>query len=254
MTKKNYFWMIAIAGIMLFNGCEKDEAETPQTPAEEPIVPTGFSQIPDGGFETSWTNQVCDAGDYLEYQTAALFTLNSLHAFPASLHINGPVTAVRDENAHSGNYAMKLTTLLLQSGETSILIPGAAGTLNNTFISDFLQSGGNISVKKEYTDSPTALSGFYKYAPVSGDSASISVILYHDNEVVASGLLLEKNTIDSWTEFNVPIVYYNDAAPTHLEMIFSASAGYDFSDLQHCLGQVNSTLYLDDIQFELPAK
>lgn len=255
MIKKILYCACALAFAITVNSCTKDEPTT-ETPTD-PETPTGdtlFSQIPDGGFETGWNEQTADAGNYLEYKTSALYTLNSLHAFPEALHIDGPLTAIRDENAHNGNYAMKLTTLMLSSGNTSILIPGAIGTINSTFINDFLQSDGNIGIKKSYTDSPTAITGYYKYTPVQGDSASISLILYANDEIVATALLKEKNTIDTWTEFNVPINYTSQTQPTHIEMIFSASAGYNFSDLQHCQGQVGSTLYLDDIQLTLPTK
>lgn len=252
-TNKILWIALAITTVFTFTSCDPDDPEPPINPNTPNPVDSTFSQIPDGGFETGWSTQTADAGQYLEYQTAAFYTLNSLHAFPNALHIDGPITSIRDGNAHTGNYAMKLKTDTLHSAQLTILIPGAMGTLSTNYINDFLNSGGSVNIRKPYTDSPTAFSGFYKYTPIAGDSASISVVLYNNNTVVASGLLKEKNAVDEWTPFNVPINYVSATAPTHIEIICSASAGYDFNDLQHCQGQVNSTLYLDDIELTLPS-
>ena len=97
--------------------------------------------------------------------------------------------------------------------------------------------------------------GYYKYAPVASDSASISVKLYNGSEVIAEGYLLEKNEVNTWTQFEVPMVYSNTSAtPTHISIIISASAGYDFADLTNCQGQEGSSLWIDDLEFTFPSK
>jgi hypothetical protein len=177
-------------------------------------------------------------------------TLNGLAALPPEMGGSmGLLTAKKAKEPVSGYFALNMTTVLLQLNEEQrILIPGAVGTISENFINEFLEQSGKITVRKAFSEKPTALKGYMKYAPVQGDSAAIEVELYNGTNVIGRGLLVEKRAINSWVPFEVPINYSNPTATvTDLKLIFSSSAGYNFNDLLHCTGQAGSSFTIDRI-------
>lgn len=259
--RKFSFLFLSVA-ILAFVGCEDPDEPTPTpTDPEEPVSEEFTKQIVDGGFESCWYSQEMTDETYLEYKSSVFYTLNNLHALievPDLMLTSSPITAYRDEDAHGGNYCMKLVTgVLTDQSKGRLLIPGAIAPLDQNFVYQFLTPSeypDGINVKREYHEKPEVLKGYYKYIPVAGDSASVSVKLYNGSDVIAEGYFLEKNAVNAWTQFEVPIVYSNSATPTHISIIISASAGYNFADLTHCEGQEGSTLWIDDLGFTFPAK
>lgn len=260
--KKLSFLFLSVA-VCAFVGC-KDPEEPKPTPDPDPVEPVSevfTKQIVDGGFESCWYSQEMTNESYLEYKSSVFYTLNNLHALievPDLMLTSAPVTAYRDEDAHSGNYCMKLVTgVLTDQSKGRLLIPGAIAPLDPNFVYQFLTPSeypDGINVKREYHEKPDRLKGYFKYTSVAGDSASISVKLYNGSEVIGEGLFVEYNTVESWTNFEAPIAYTSNVTPTHVSIIISASAGYNFADLTHCEGQEGSTLWIDDLEFTFPAK
>lgn len=240
----------------------KPDPENPSTHSDWPSTPPecdAFTdQIVDGGFETQWY-QPQDA-EYLEYKSSVFYTLNSLITLkdiPAMQVVQAPITAQLDSvTPHGGNYAIKLVTgSLVNAANGRLLVPGAIAPLNQTFVNEFLNSPDGINVKRPYTQKPIAISGYFKYESVNGDSASVCVELYDaDKQVIARGYHLQKNSVNTWTQFNVPIDYtvsggsMESAVPAYISIIISASAGYDFSELTNCRGQDGSALWIDDLE------
>lgn len=207
--------------------------------------------IEDGSFETKWASYAAESGNYLDYSYEdsldLLMTLNVLYQLPAD-PLPGVLTAFRETSAQDGNYAIRLTSHYLGG---FLLIPGALGTISNNFIEQFLSSEGVISVKKEFPFKPLALKGYYKYSPVSGDSAVIDMELFNGSTSIAKGKLMEYNTVSSWTSFDIPFIYSDTTlAATHIKLLFIASAGYNFDDLMSCVGQENTSLFIDNIYFD----
>ena len=260
---KKIFSIVLMTAIvaLLSAGC-KDPDEPKPTPT--PVGPTSWPteapacdafthQIVDGGFENQWFQP--QGADYLEYQSSVFYTLNSLSVLrdiPAMQVTNAPITSMLDSvTPHSGKYAMKLTTgILRDAANGQLLIPGAIAPLNVNFVDEFLNSPDGINVKRPYTDKPTSISGYFKYTSVASDSASICVELYNGNTVIARGYFLQKTSVNSWTHFSAPIEYtdYANATPTHISIVVSSSAGYNFADLTNCQGQDGSTLWIDDLE------
>lgn len=266
--KKLISLLLATATLAAFVvSCEKDPVpEDPSNkiptntefPTEKPECEAFTKQFVDGGFENCWYWQSTQNDTYLEYQSSVLLSLNMLHALEDVIPgTTAPFSAYCDSvTPHSGRFAMKLVSGRIHDDTNGeIFLPGAIAPLTMEFISEFL-SDGNINVKKPYTEKPTAIKGYYKCAPVQGDSASISVKLYNGNEVIAEGLYVIHNEVSSWTQFNIPITgeNYGSTTPTHISVIFSASASYDFSNLMECVGREGSALWLDDIEFVFPSK
>ena len=270
MKKMMIPMLLCLAVIFMAASCDKPEPPKPDpTPVDTTDTDLGFTKptceafvhdIVDGGFENCWYKQEMSNEIYVEYQSSVFYSLNSLHALldvQSMMLTSSPITAYREKNdPHSGKSCMKLVTGLLTDGQGSLLIPGAMAPLDENFVDQFLNSADGINVKKPYSDKPTAIKGFYKYLPVNGDEGSICVELFNGSEKIARGYQRFGSDVSQWTSFNIPIDYtinggsLSTAQPTHISIIVSSSADYNFADLTNCQGQVGSTLWLDDISFE----
>lgn len=205
------------------------------------------SDIPDGGFE-NWT----DKGSYIDYGTDLLMTLNGLYDMNG-VEMETALTAFRESNAYEGNYAIRLTSVWF--GGDAIFVPGALATLNepetDNYVSDFLDLHC-IKLTESYEFKPWRLTGYYKYAPVNGDSAAIELKFYQQNGNVLS--TCEKYVIteaaDQWTPFDITTGLQNSIyGVAEISLVFASSAAYDFADLEQCEGQAGSSLYLDGLAF-----
>ena len=262
--------LLCLAVVFMAASCEKpDDPEPDPTPVDTTDTDLGFDvptceaftkQIVDGGFEDCWYKRQMSNEVYLDYKSSVLHSLNSLHGLldvSAMMLTSSPITAYRDKtDPHSGKSCLKLVTGLLTDGQGQLLIPGAIAPLDDDFVNQFLNSADGINVKRPYTEKPAAFKGYFKYQPVNGDHGSFCVELYNGSEVIARGYSEFGDNVGEWTAFNVPIDYtinggsMSTAQPTHISIIISSSAAYNFADLTHCQGQVGSTLWLDDISFD----
>lgn len=214
----------------------------------------GQDTIPNGHLE-SWYH-VADSSHTYDYWNPAggfLKTLDTLATIPPDLQGPGPVTAERITDSHSG-YAAKLTTKLFLVGSLPILIPGALGTITlhlpNTNV--------NIGVPYTFSKPPMNITGWAKYQPVSGDSASVVLLVskWNPGKNVKDTLMFGKivlHTMDAaYKEFTVPMTYYDLVTkPDTVTFLACSSAGFNVLNLFGSVGQINSTLYIDDIVLAL---
>ena len=268
MKQKFFFGIsaILIASLFLMTDCKPpkcscdkepycDDCPDPENcPAVTPPADEYVANFPDGQFELGFKKDAVDGVEFDNYANELLRTINDLHALDKALGGPGPLTTLKACSDIDSRYALKLVTGLLPGNEDvpPVLIPGAIGTLNNNFIREFLDNGA-ISTKKPFTQKPIAFKGYMKYAPVAGDSAAIDIEIYNGNDVIGSGKLIQKSAIGSYTPFEVAIAYKPEASnlsATHLKLIMSASAAYNFNDLMNCHGQIGSTLYIDRVWWQ----
>lgn len=203
--------------------------------------------VPDGGFE-NWV----DKGNYIDYNTSLLMTLNGLYDMNG-VEMETALTAYRDNNAYEGNYAIRLTSVWF--GTDAIFVPGALASLNepitDSYITDFLDLH-QINLRESYEFKPWRLTGYYKYAPVAGDSAAIELKFYQQSGAVLSTCdkLIITEAADQWTAFDIHTGLENSVyGVAEISLVFAASAAYDFDDLEECDGQAGSSLYLDGLAF-----
>ena len=216
--------------------------------------------FPDGGFENCWVEYTSQRGDkYWDFREENdkyfLSTLNTLYDLDPEQGV-APLTAFRldDENVKRGNYSLKLVSNYMTVGNKSIFLPGAAGTIE-IVIDAGSEFGGDCILGNAFTHKPTAIKGWKKYMPVGGDFGVIEIQLKKNGNTIGSGKQTMNERDADWVEFSLPVVYTSDAAvmPDTIVIIFSASGDYDFTNIETlmaCKGQKNSTLYLDDIEFE----
>jgi len=209
--------------------------------------------IPNADFEIWKEKYSTYYGDYKDFETDLFYTLNSLYDLD-----NGPLeipprvlTAFQEGNAQHGAYCIKLTSGRISGGTSFVFLPGMVGTVSKEFVKEFLEPGGEgVRTTKlwEYA-TPHALEGYFKYIPVEGDSALINIEFYDDDGVavvVENKIIYE--SVESWTKFSIPIPekYWNEVF-YEIRILFVASAGVNFEHLDECVGQLGSTLWVDNL-------
>ena len=206
----------------------------------------------DGGFETEWKEEKdFENKSYWEYQTELFYTLNSLRGLENEDGL-AQLTAFREEmNVHSGKYCIRLRSGIVPMSNGNIFLPGMVGTISEGFVKQFLTEGEDVSIVRDWMgyDTPHALEGWYKYKPEKGDSALIDIgFSEYDEEIFVEKIIVKETNEWEWKHFVISIPEkYRKEFFTSIRVLFVASAGVDFVDLDKCVGQQGSTLWIDDI-------
>ena len=173
------------------------------------------SPIPNPSFE-NW--DIIDAEDPNDW-----YTLNESYA---ALNF---ATAHKTADAQEGAYALNLIPDSVNMGGMSLsFAPGIA-------IYGFWDLvSGNIS-GKPFTASPTSMTGYYKWAPVSGDIGSINVVFNAAGVTVGEGNFDFTDAVGTYTPFTIPLSIASDP-----DTIIVFISGGD---------QALSSLFIDNIRF-----
>ena len=155
-----------------------------------------------------------------------------------------PVTTFPSSDAKSGPIAVKM-----ESGSIvgSLFVAGIIAT--GTFDAN-ASIGENLLLGTPFTGRPISLKGFYKYAPVNGDSADLYVALTKWNtttnqrDTIAQKGYREYSNIATYTPFELMLEYTSAATPDSIVVIFTSSAGGEVFQ-----GQVGSTMHVDNLSF-----
>lgn len=253
MKKLRYNFILTILSFFGFSLAFTSCREYIDYPVEETPIDLLCTLNIRGGCLDQW-ELVDDGNGYKSLEPAGdyLRTLNYLYTLPAAAGGPGPQTTYKADDSYSGTYAALLVTGEFSPQGSPILIPGLLGT-------DSLDiPNATICVGKPYTSKPARFQGYYKYEPVSGDSALVSVLLSKFNTVagkrdtIALARSVYKDSITSYTHIDIPINYYSAETPDTLTLLISSSAGIKLNDLFHCVGRVGSKLWIDEIQFVMP--
>ena len=215
------------------------------------------SNIPNGNLE-NWYNIVVN--DTLNFDQPGvgpsdnwLTTLNELAAIAAPIG-PGPVSAYKTTDTHSGNYACKLVSQNFILVPNDVFIPGMLGTTKIHITTSNAALGRTCPGCR-----PLNLSGWYKYQPVNGDSATAVILLSkwnttaHKRDTIGYGKLVQKEVVSSYTQFIVPVNYRNSDSPDSLTVLAISSGAFNVINFMHSQGQVGSTMYVDDLTIEYPA-
>lgn len=171
-----------------------------------PILPAG-AQILNPGFE-SWT-----AGEPNNWYSS---NLASVYA---------PVTQSND--AHTGASSLKGTVV------SYLTVPVTPSLLAGTDGSGFTATGRYGSV-----------TGYFKFAPVSGDSFAVLVFMFKAGSGIGSGIFGTRATVSSYTQFTVPISYFLAGTPdtAWIEIYIVPPTGQS-------LPHIGSAFTIDDIAY-----
>jgi hypothetical protein len=247
----NKRWAIVIfavitAAFSIQSGCKKET--TPPVDEPDPVV-TCTANITGGCFD-EWKDITTGVYPYYEPAGDFLKTLNLLASLPPEIGGPGPVTTEKTTDSYSGAMAAKLISKVFSPQQgTNIFLPGLVAS------SELNIPAQTIDLGKPYTGRPVSFKGYYKYFPVSGDSALIEVLLtkyntsLHKRDTIAITKNIIKNTVSSYTLFDYALTYHSTDTPDTAVILLVSSAGINFQNLQGCTGQIGSTMYVDEIYF-----
>lgn len=207
------------------------------------FISTAQNTIPNLDFE-SW---VLSASTRYEDPTPSSIWATPNYAM--DLILGNPSTSIvqKSSDAHSGNYAA-----LMKS--RNIVGNFAGATLFTGYLNTASPFNPIPMLGVPFTGRPFALKGWYKYAPVGGDSSSIYIKLTKWNfttntqEVVGFAEKRDYSAVAAYSPFNLVVNYFTNDTPDSITLVFSASAGAEFG-----VGQVGSSLWIDDVVLDYGA-
>ncbi len=206
---------------------------------------SGFSQtsLPNLDFE-SWV--LSSSGRYEDPTPSTIWATPN---YAMDLIFGNPSTSIvqKSTDAHGGSFAA-----LMKS--RTIVGNFVGATLFTGFLNTTIPLAPVPELGVPFTGRPIAMKGWYKYAPVNGDSSSIYVKLTKWNsttntrDVVGFIEKRDYSAVNAYTPFNLVINYSSSDVPDSITVVFSASAG-----AEQGVGQVGSSLWVDDVVFDYGA-
>jgi Secretion system C-terminal sorting domain len=169
------------------------------------IAATAFGQIPNSGFE-NWSNNIPDSW----------LPNNALAA-----------TITQSTISYKGKYAVRGEVMLYK---TTVLYP---------FV-----SAGTGGIGFATSGRPASLQGYYQLSPIGSDVFGVTVFLYSGGmtgTIVGGGAATFPNAVSAYTQFTVPITYYNSSTVDYCKTTFLISNSNSVN--------VGSYFLLDEITF-----
>jgi len=147
----------------------------------------------------------------------------------------GILTCIQTTDAHSGTLAAKLVTKIVTIGPVTDTANGIITTGHLITTPPYGVIGGIPTHER-----PDSIFGWIKYQPTPGDSCQIEFDLRTAaGDTVGKALYQTGETLNTYTRFSAPIVYFSSATPDTSLWLISSSNGFN--------AYPNSTLYVDDI-------
>jgi hypothetical protein len=185
------------------------------------------AQIPNAAFDT-WTSDSTAAGWTSKFDTSVFGIV--------TIHIQ---TACKTTVNHSSPYAIKIFPYHLVISLVSIdkYIPGFATIggikLDITNQSVVFTGGVPISAK------PTNVTGWFQYAPVGADTATVMVNMSKNDTIIGTGTFKTFGTTSTYTQFDVPITYTDSRIPNKINVVLLSSS--------QTITALGSMFYVDDL-------
>jgi len=164
-----------------------------------------------------------------------------------------PLSYDRSEDAHSGNYSLKLFNV----NAFDLIATGAI--TNGRFHAEFdfdssysFTQADNPKWHTVFTARPDSLTGWFKFFPSENDAAQFKVVLHVDEcKLPANGTMpnwvgmavyVTDNgvTYENWTRFSVPFTYFNETTPEYELTVINSGDSTIAAD--------GSYLFVDDLQ------
>jgi hypothetical protein len=184
-------------------------------------------QVENSGFE-DWENAGTVIDEPVNWSSIKTSDNSSLNGV-------APVIWGQSTDAHSGDFSVKLINV-------SVLGIVATGTITNGRVhSDFDPELGYVYTNESderwntpFTIRADSLIGWYKFFPVGQDFGRAQALLHVDYAKIpekvdssnwigkAEFVMQSGQTVDTWTRFSVPFVYYDDRTPEYILFVLTA--------------------------------
>ena len=170
-----------------------------------------------------------------------------------------PVCFDRSDDAHTGNYSLKLYNVKVLSNliATGAITNGRFHAEFNPDLSYAFTQQDDPKWNTVFTAHPDSLTGWFKFFPKDNDIAQFKVVLHVDecklpengtlpNWVGMAVYITEHGvTYDNWTRFSVPFNYFNENIPEYELTVLNSGDSTSAAD--------SSYLLVDDLQLIYPA-
>jgi len=202
----------------------------------------GQQNIRGGDFESWKYNTV---HHYYEPDSSIFSTLNILDTIPTP----SGITVYPCDTAHGGTYSARLVTRNIAL--LSIVIPGVIGTIKINWNTQ----KAILGMRYPYGNTlPVRFSGYYKSYPLLNDSSATVLLLSkwntstHKRDTLAYNRLAFHGTIDTWTQFDTAVTYWDQSkTPDTITILLLSCGGFNAGNMFGSVGQVGSMALFDDV-------
>lgn len=208
------------------------------------------SQPENPGFEDGWED-VSPSNTNLE----PLDWSSIQSGIPESISQFAPQVLFQTDDAHSGNYGVRLKNAFVAIAgivANGLITNGRVLTNFNPELSDVHTEVDDPRWNTPFASRPDSMVGFYKYNSEDGDNPVIQILLHSGttgkipdpsevNYVAYNAYSLPATDVTQWTRFSFALDYLNENDPTYLLVNISAGNGTD--------AKTGSELWLDDLSF-----
>lgn len=251
MTNRNFKTIVLSAFIVagVFS-CKKNEPETPPSKVCK-TAPTGeiFPEIPGLDFEDWYSGKGAGQNPETYYNPSPKEFWASPNNGSGDLgtlaQVPVVVFRVGGDSVYSGSYAAMLKTSEGKVGNKKTLVAGAIAS--GIFEIDIKDPFNSLKFGKKFIKRPKTVTGYYKYYPVAGDSASAYCYVTKIDanckiDTIGFGRKLFYDTQDEYAKFEFEVKYKSEDIPQNVVIYFTSSeAGDEFK------GQVGNTLFIDEV-------
>lgn len=253
MFKRNFKVLLTSVTVasLLFVACKKETEEPKTTECSNKPTGTIFTEIPNLDFEEWYTGKSAGLGAETYYNPATKEFWATPNNGSGDLGVaKVPITVFRvsGDSAYSGNYAVMIKTGAGQLlGKPNVVAGTVASGDFEVSIENPLKS---LKFGKRFEKRPKTVSGYYRYFPVGGDSASVYCFVTKLNskcevDTIGFGRQLFYNQQDAYAKFEFDLTYKNTETPENIVIYFSSSeAGDEFK------GQPGNTLFIDNVKVD----
>lgn len=241
-----------IAGVF---ACKKDKPEEVKPPitdvkCDEVKGADGiFTEIPNLDFEFWYSGKAVGTGEaYFNPSPSCFWVTPNNSSGNIGSFAKLPVVAFRvgGDSAYSGKYAAMLKTGLGELlGEPKLI---ASTIASGIFAIDIKDPFNSLQFGMKFIKKPKKVTGYYRYFPIEGDSASAycyvtKKISGNKLDTLGFGRKLFYDQQDKYAPFEFDVVYKNEEIPDNVVIYFSSSEEGDIFE-----GQVGNTLFIDEVK------
>jgi hypothetical protein len=189
-----------------------------------------FAQIPNSGFE-NWGTSTFDCNGSPE------------------TYVNPTGWVGGRSKTCGGGYSIQKVTdsYPVGTGQYSIMVK--SDTAKSVNIGGIAMTGnvtGNLRPIFPITGHPTSLKGYYKFAPLNGDTMHIAIVLFQNGIIVTGGAFTSNASASNWSSFNIPLPAYTAADSGIITLAAYNNAGPPPQYVPHG----NSVLSVDNLNFD----